>query len=210
MLALHSGPINRRQLAGRLWPDHDEAYAMARLREALFHLRRSAGGLIDAAGAALSLSRDTVVDLRDLEAHVRGLLSGTPRCSQDTDAVVGSRRLEAELLDGWYDIDWIDPERSRWNVFRLASLDALSDRCREQGCHRHALELAYAAVRVDPYRESAHHKIIELHLSSGNRAGALAHVEEYRRLMVDDLGLEPAGDLDEVLDLVRWGRSRDR
>ena len=60
-----------------------------------------------------------------------------------------------ELLLGWYD-DWVVIERERLTQLHLTALESLSDRLLSDGEHAKALQVALAAVQVDPLRESGH------------------------------------------------------
>ncbi|MDP9399167.1 MAG: bacterial transcriptional activator domain-containing protein, partial [Actinomycetota bacterium] len=49
-----------------------------------------------------------------------------------------------------------------------------------------------AAVQSEPLRESAHRRVIEVHLAEGNLGEALRQYQTYRRLVADELGLPPS------------------
>jgi DNA-binding SARP family transcriptional activator len=83
-------------------------------------------------------------------------------------------------------------------VFRQARLHALDDMCARylrRGNARAALEAGLAAIRVDPLRESAHRRVIEVHLAEGNAAEALRQYQLYRRALREELGLAPSGQI---------------
>jgi DNA-binding SARP family transcriptional activator len=54
-----------------------------------------------------------------------------------------------------------------------------------------AIDAARALVDIDPLAEDAHRRLIVTYARAGRRADALRQYLECRRLLVDDLGVEP-------------------
>jgi DNA-binding SARP family transcriptional activator len=106
--------------------------------------------------------------------------------------------LAADLLPGWTE-QWVVAERDWFRQVCLRALEQLSERFRASGDHFHAQETAQAAVRSDPLRESAHRRLIELHLADGNPAAALRQFTEYRSLLRTELGLSPSREIRQLL-----------
>lgn len=75
---------------------------------------------------------------------------------------------------------------------RLHALERLSTLLRRAGRFPAALQAALAAVACEPLRESAHRRVVEVHLAEGNASEALRHYDAYRRLLAHDLGLAPS------------------
>ena len=109
--------------------------------------------------------------------------------------------LCGDLLPGWYD-DWIVLERERFRQLRLRALDTLCERLAEAGCLDAALEAGLAAVAGEPLRESSHRAVVRVHLADGNVAEAIRQYRLYRQLLHDHLGLEPSGQMTELLPRV--------
>jgi DNA-binding SARP family transcriptional activator len=63
--------------------------------------------------------------------------------------------------------------------------------CHEDGDHAAATQAARSLVEVDPLDESAHRDLITAYARSGRRAHALRQYLECRRILVDELGMEP-------------------
>ena len=95
-----------------------------------------------------------------------------------------------DLLVGWYD-EWVLTDRDRLRQLRLHALEALSGHLLTIGNVATGLEAALEAVSVEPLRESAHRAVIRAHLAEGNRAEALRQFTHLRRLLHDELGVEP-------------------
>ncbi len=200
LLALLDRPVPRPTVAEQLWPERAGGVALTRLREALFQARRAGSALVVTSGCTVGLNESATVDIGEVEAAARDLMAG--RCDslpEAADRVLAQRLLDRELLADWHDLEWVEPERFRWDQFRLHTLEALSSACRACGCYRQAIELAQGALRVDPYHESCHALIIELHLEFGNRAAALRQFDRYRELIVCDLGLTPSARVEGLM-----------
>ena len=61
-----------------------------------------------------------------------------------------------------------------------------------------AATVAAEAVRLEPYRESSHRLLIAAHAAGGNRAEALRAYERCRRLLSEDLGVDPAPETESL------------
>jgi DNA-binding SARP family transcriptional activator len=55
-----------------------------------------------------------------------------------------------------------------------------------------ALQAGLTAVSAEPLRESAHRRVVEVHLAEGNPAEALRQYQSYRQLLRAELGLIPS------------------
>jgi DNA-binding SARP family transcriptional activator len=67
------------------------------------------------------------------------------------------------------------------------------------GRHCEALEAAYAAVRAEPLRESAHRTVVRVHLAQGNLAEALRAYEFFRTLVHEELGVPPTEQMTRLV-----------
>jgi DNA-binding SARP family transcriptional activator len=113
--------------------------------------------------------------------------------------------LSGELLPGWYE-DWVLLERDRLRQLRLHALEALADKLAAVGRHGEALQAAHAAVRLEPLRESARRAMVRIQLAQGNVAEALRTYESFRRYLVDELGVTPSSQMEELVAGIRCPR----
>lgn len=196
LLALHDRPLLRAFVAGVLWLDSPEERAAASLRSVLWRLRLPGRDLVEAGRAHVGLAPEVWVDVRDARAFARGVLSR----DVERDALVErwEARLGGDLLPHWYD-DWVLMERERFRELRLHALESLCDQLLEARDPAHAMEAALAAISADPLRESAHRALIRVHLSEGNHSDALRVYRRYRRLLHEELGVEPSDQLRGLL-----------
>jgi DNA-binding SARP family transcriptional activator len=183
-----SGRPARAAIAGHLWPDVPEDHALGSLRSTLWRLHKVAPGLIDVSGDALSLAAGVRVDVRELSdwaERVRDPHAGVE------DVTVPPAVLRGDLLPGWYD-DWVLLERERVRQLRLHTLEALAVRLLAVDRLADALEVAYAAVRAEPLRESAHRTVVRVHLAEGNLVEAIRAHSRFREMLWDELGVPPS------------------
>lgn len=185
-LALLERQVERKYAAFRLWPDKGEDRAMANLRSALWRVRQLPVALIDSTATHLRLDARVWVDARHGldDVDVEGMWTDTT--------------LAGELLPDWYD-EWLTVERERLRQHRLHRLEAASLQLRECGRVGDAIDLALRAISLEPLRESAHRLVIEAHLLEGNVADATRQYRDFRRMLWEELGVEPSHVLASLL-----------
>lgn len=191
-VCLHSGPVERRRVAGTLWPDGDEVRAAGNMRSALWRLKGSGIDVVDSDKAQLWLRHGTLVDIDVLCSWAHRLLRGRP-LPEDlhlADWHAGS----LDLLPGMYD-EWALIERECRRQLLLHALESLSRHLVAGGSAGEAVVVASTAVAAEPLRESAQLVLIEAHLAEGNLCEARRSFEVYRDLTVRELGVEPSGRL---------------
>lgn len=194
-VALHPGPATRPNVAGNLWMDVPEHRAMANLRSALWRLRRPGLTIVAARGDYLSLAPEIRVDTHELVSAAHGLIDGGAGVdAAELDRLTGP----SELLGDWYE-DWVLVEREHVRQLRLQALERLALQLAGRGDFGRATESALAAVSTEPLRESAHRALISVHLAQGNRSEAIRQYAIYRRMMREELDLEPSPLMTELV-----------
>jgi len=197
-LALHDGQASRPLVAGTLWPNAPEDKSRGSLRSAIWRLQVVAKGVVQATTTNLRLAASVRVDIdecRDLAARS----AEQPKDCTDRDARMLCAMLSADLLPGWYE-DWVILESERWRQVRLHDLETVARRLIDVGRYADAVLVALEAKDAEPLRESARAVLIEAHLRQGNRNEALRQYETYRKVMAEELGLEPTGRLHQLVE----------
>jgi DNA-binding SARP family transcriptional activator len=185
----------RTAIAGSLWPEASEAHAQGSLRSALWRMQKALPGLVLSSGDSLVLADGVGVDVEELSSWARRALEARPDADEWSTS---GGCLSGELLPGWYD-DWVLLERERLRQLRMHALEAVSQRLLDAGRFGDALQAAYAAVRAEPLRESAHRILVRIHLAEGNVGEALRAFEQFRELLADELGEQPSPRMNELL-----------
>ena len=191
-VALRRRRVERRQVAGTLWPFGDEERAAGNLRSALWRLRRTGINVLVADKWSLALHSHVIVDLHLMDQWATRLIEGT---SFGRDLAISPSVADAlDLLPGWYD-DWALAERERIRQRLLHALEALSGRLTGLGRFADAVDAALLAVSAEPLRESAQRALIEAHVAEGNLTEARRSFLAYRALVRRELGVDPPSDL---------------
>jgi DNA-binding SARP family transcriptional activator len=199
LLALRDRPVGRLHVAGTLWPDYSAERSLADLRTTLWRVNQCSEQVIVATPLVLGLDADIEVDVRNLAAFARRLnQAGTASESVDLDSV-RLAELAGDLLPDWYD-DWLQDEREGLRQIRLHALESLARGLSASGRHADAIQAALAAIRLEPLRETAHHALIEIHLAEGNWSEACRQFQRCRRLLRDELGIEPSDSMRLLLE----------
>lgn len=196
-LAIHPQPLLRAFVGGSLWGHSTERRAAGSLRSALWRLRHPTYTLVALTSDHITLSPTVAVDLREGEALAHRVLDTT----QDLDDVaeLNEEVLSADLLPDWTE-DWVLMERERYHQLRLRALETLCQRLTKKERFGQAVQAGIAAVAGEPLRESARRALIEAHLAARNVAAALREYEQFRRLLHDELGLNPSEELRRLVE----------
>ena len=187
-------PISRERAAGLLWDDVDGKQAATRLRTCLYRFGPITDQLIRRSDRTLSLASDVVVDHDSAVARGRRLCDPTS-AADATD--LETRTFAFDLLPGW-DEDWVIFEREAFQQLRFAALEAIAARCLAQGRYEESIQACLLVTRSDPLRESAHRLIARAHASDGNYAQALRELNQYAKLLEQEMGTRPS---EFVIDL---------
>jgi DNA-binding SARP family transcriptional activator len=187
-LALQQRPVQRVFVAGNLFMDSSEDRANARLRTALWRMRRRRCPIVSATSTHLALAAGTSVDVRESRDRARHIVAGSCELSS---ADVHALSVSGELLPDWYD-DWVLLERERFRQLRMHALEALCRELAVSGRYAQATEAGLAAVEVEPLRESAHRALIHAYLLEGNPCEAIRQYRLFRDMLMRELGLEPS------------------
>jgi predicted ATPase/DNA-binding SARP family transcriptional activator len=206
-------PHTRATLAGVLWPESPEVDARRNLSQALFQLRQTIRDT-DHTPPWLIITRDTLqlnpdadqrVDVVEFDrlvtacaTHRHEAIEACPACAQ---------RLEqaAELYRGDF-LQHFQIDNSlafeEWALFKreglhhqmletLAHLTAYQVRC---GAHAEVRRYAQRQLDLEPWREEAHRQVMQALADSGQRSAALAQYEACRKILLEELGVEPAAE----------------
>lgn len=195
-LALQRGPVPRLLVCETLWRGTDEHRAGASLRTALWRLHP--WRLIHGSASHLRLDPAVSVDLHRA-------IDGAQSVLRDTVPEHGLSALAVELVDsgdellpGWYE-DWVLAEREQFRLLRLNALDRLGERLLAAGLWCEVLQLALAAIRAEPLRESSRRLLIQVNLRQGNIVEAVRQYQRYAELLRIEIDSRPSWELQQLL-----------
>lgn len=196
-----SGYRRRDTLIATFWPDADCDSARHSLRQALYVLRRELG-------------RNILLTRGDEEVGVDPAALVCDAARFETLAREG-RSAEAmalyrgDLLPGFYLDDapdferWLDRERVRLRRMAAEAAWSIASQATVEGNGKEAARWARTAVDLDPFDESALHRLIEILDAQGDRAGALAAYEHFERRLAAEFEVEPSPETRRLIDTVK-------
>jgi DNA-binding SARP family transcriptional activator/class 3 adenylate cyclase len=212
VLLLHAGQVVAvERLVDELWgedpPDtaaHSLQVYVANLRKVLEPTRtkRSAGGVLQTRPPGYLLQ----VGPEELDLARFERLAGQGRAALAAGDPAGAARLLGEALGlwrGWALADVALAVSGQGEVVRLEErrLAALEDRIEAElalGRHRELVGELQALVAAHPLRERIHGQLMVALYRSGRQADALAAFKRARDRLVEELGIEPGAELQEL------------
>jgi DNA-binding SARP family transcriptional activator len=204
LLTLERGRgVSRDLLADTLWPGGLPPTWASALRSIMSrvrsHLAAALGGdgdgVLTARGGTyvLRLPDATVVDVEraadQVAAGQRALARGDPGQARSL-ATAATLSLRAPFLPD-HDSEWTTDQRERLGELLVSGLEVVGQAAIAVGEPAEAIAAGKAAVAASPLRESAHRCLMAAHAAAGNRAEALRVYEALRRLLADELGVDP-------------------
>ena len=200
-----SQPVPREVLADLLWPGRlpdgwrrDLAAVVSKLRALLGRLGLDASIALRGGGDSyqLAVSPRPEVDadaavawLAEAESGLRrGDLAGALQAAQSVAEVARRAFLPGEAGD------WVAQRRNALEDLLLAALEIIAEAAEPAAAVRAAQE----ASALRPLRETSHLKLIRAHLRAGNRAEAIGAYTRCRRLLAEELGVDPSPALQAV------------
>jgi DNA-binding SARP family transcriptional activator len=195
--------VTRDALADAVWPGGLPPTWASALRTVVSRVRaflaRSLGGsdvdLLVASGGTyrLRLPAGTVVDVEQAAERIvaaKDLLAGGSAAEALGLVEEAIQRLRAPFLPD-HDGDWVAAQRARLADRLVTALEIAGEAARAGGDAAAALTLAAEAVDRAPLRESAHRELMAAHVAAGNRAEALRAYQRLRRMLADEVGVDP-------------------
>ena len=201
-VALNDGAEDRGVLAGALWPDHTCSRAQANLRGVVWRLPAALHRCLILGTGTLAFDDRWEVDVHAAERLA--VTAGTDLRSR-ADGLPAASLFRYDLLPDW-DEPWLLVHRERYRQLRLHAIEDLARQHLEAGRPFHATDCALLAIASEPLRESAQWLLVRGHLAAGNRAAAWASYERFRRLLADELGVQPSPDLTALMHGVGYAR----
>lgn len=186
------------------WPDTAQESARRSLKVAV-SCARAVLDVPDAPSVIVSAQRTIGLRLRNADSVDVDLFENAAQTG--LAAQVGERRRMLERAAALWAGEPLPEERyAEWAIAWRENLTAryadvlrgLVAACHADGDHAAATQAARSLVEVDRLDESAHRDLITAYARSGRRAHALRQYLECRRLLVDELGMEPGQETSEL------------
>jgi DNA-binding SARP family transcriptional activator len=202
-LALHHDQaIDRGKLLQAMFTDRDPQRAGASLSQTLSRLRSIVGPdrLEKLPSGAVRLRGPVRIDVEvakdRLAASKLALARGDcASAAEVSDAVL--RELDGDVLAG-DEAEWLDEVRNEVADCREEALEARATAALRLGDWSAAVTAARALVAASPTRETGWSLLIEAQAGQGDAGLAAQTYDEFRRSLMDELGLRPSDKLREL------------
>ena len=206
-LVIEGRPVARNYLAELFWPDAPAAEGRGHLRRALHDLLQKAPGMLltDYATAQFNPALAGQTDL----AHFEALARRGDRPALEAAALCRGQFLEGLALDDCPAFEnWLVVEREAWLRRATETLECLLRG--HIGARRFdlALGLAWQLLRLDPWREERYGQLMSLLARTGDLAQADKVYRRYRRVLIQELGLEPSTEIETLHERLRLARAK--
>jgi DNA-binding SARP family transcriptional activator/predicted ATPase len=210
-------PHRRERLAGLLWPDLPERSARTNLRVALSNLRKVIGD--SSSSPVLCVSRQTIQLDSDADAWIdiqafADLLTALGRPKK----VVAYLRQAVELYRSGFLQGFSLPDSAEFEEWALlqqelfqrqvvSALRRLARWHERRGEYQQALPRARRLVALEPWQEAGQRQLMRLLALTGQRSAALAQYETFRRMLAEELGVEPEDETTALYERIRAGQA---
>lgn len=222
-------PHERATLAALLWPEMPDAPALRNLTQNLVWLRRAIAGdnyttpflfatrhqvqWNEGVSAKADTQLDTRVDvdaLRFLSLIERHNQRDRASATADLEAAVALYR--GDFLAGFslpdtpaFD-EWLLLRREQLRRLMLEALFTLANHSLASGDYQATIRHARQQLSMDHWREEAYRQLIHALAASGRSAEALAEYDHARRLLRNELGVEPQAETSQLAEAIRRGK----
>ncbi len=196
--------VSRDEMIRAIWPDRQPANPGAALRTQLSRLRGALGvqALAGRDTVELRLPPDTWIDveiaeraIRVAEAALRSNAWGEAWAQAHITLNISGR----PFLAG-FEAPWVDEVRRELTELEMRAREAIA----RAGIGLGGSELAGAErsartlIREAPFRESGYLNLMKALVASGNTAEALRTYDDLRKLLMEELGSAPGGEIQEL------------
>lgn len=208
VLALHARqPVSIDRLADVVWGDEPPGETANALQQRVSRLRGivdPAGGgdvLVQAGGGYALWFDDDQIDARRFEQLTatgrRQLADGNTRAAETTLSQA-LRLWCGPVLDGFADELWALGECRRLEELRLTAVEARAEAIVRQGDHERAVAELVDLAATHPLREQLRGQLMLALYGAGRQADALAIYDETRRMLAEELGVDPGPQLQTI------------
>ncbi|NUQ95243.1 MAG: AfsR family transcriptional regulator, partial [Streptomyces sp.] len=191
------------ELIDAVWGEEPPSQALAALRTYASRLRKvlDPGVLVsESGGYAVRGLAEGALDLavaQDLAAEAEKAKSAGDLCHARELLGRALALWDGEALAG-VPGPYAEAQRVRLEEWRLQLLESRLDMDLEQGCHAEAVSELTALTAAHPLRERLRELLMLALYRSGRQAEALAVYADTRRLLADELGVDPRPGLREL------------
>ena len=202
-LAVQNRPVSREHLVDLFWEDMPEARGRANLSWVLNKIAALLPGCLEADPHAVQFRRSTAYWL-DVDAFDELAAVGDAASLTAAVELFRGEFLEGLCLDGCAEFEiWLVGERERWRQRVAQALGELAAHHSRRGEHEQALRFARRLLALEPWREETYRLVMRLLARTGHPDEAQGQYHTCRRVLIDELGIEPSEETTALYDRIR-------
>jgi DNA-binding SARP family transcriptional activator/predicted ATPase len=204
-------PHHRETLATLLWPLDNETSARNSLRQALYELRKRLSDsdnsstpflLVTRQTVQFDLSSDHTLDVADFLTYIKhGAL-------EEAVSLYRGELLAGLACDSEPFEEWLRLTRTHFHNLAVDACFKVADQALARADAAQAQTYARRQLALEPWREEAHRQLMTALALSGERSAALAQYETCRRVLADELGVEPDEETTALYEQIKAGKLR--
>jgi DNA-binding SARP family transcriptional activator len=226
-LALEAEQPHRRDaLAGLLWPERPERAAHLSLNQALSNLRQAIGDrtapapLLRITPETIQFDRASDHDLdvaafshllnacdQHLHRHAETCTSCARRLHQAVELYRGDFLDQFFLSDSAAFEEWTLLKREQLHRRAIVAFARLADYHERRGEYDQAQQYTWRQLELDPWREESHRQLMRVLALSGQRSAALVQYATCRRVLAEELGVEPEEETTALYGRIQRGEA---
>jgi two-component SAPR family response regulator len=195
--------VSKDEIALTFWPDFSQAKVNSNFHATLWRVRKALGSktVIEFENGFYQFSGEVQIyfDVDEFES----LLSQIRQTGSPTERRTAMRRaMELYQTDYLIDIDmpWADDRRFELQGQFRAILSDLAADYFEKSNPASALEVYQLAVKLDPFQDEYHLRIMQCHATLGDVQSAKEHYHNYQANLEAEMGIQPDESLGEYLE----------
>jgi DNA-binding SARP family transcriptional activator/pimeloyl-ACP methyl ester carboxylesterase len=216
-LAVTGAPHSRETLATLLWPEYDQSSALANLRRELSRLKDGLGEqalTADRLQVELNPQAEFWLDVAAFQSQLKEGLGHAHTqdnlCSECVEALQNAVALyQSDFMAGFSLPD--APGFDEWQFFQAeelrrllaVALRSLIEAHIFRGEYTQAIPYARRWLSLDSLHEPAHRRLMQLYAWSGQQSAALRQYEECRRILFEELGIQPEAETQALYEAIK-------
>jgi DNA-binding SARP family transcriptional activator len=206
------GSLARERLAGLFWGDMPTGRAKANLRMAIYNLQQLLPGFLQVTRLNVAFNRamDYWLDVEQFEKQLAAGPHSIPHPIEPLKLTLALYR--GEFMQGIYPggspelEEWLLVERERLRQLALEGFQRYAAGLMDAGQYAQAARALRRLLRLEPWQESAHQQLMLALARSGDYTAALAQYETCRRLLAEELSVEPMLETTRLYERIRAAR----
>jgi predicted ATPase/DNA-binding SARP family transcriptional activator len=204
-LALQSQPRTRAFLAELFWPNRSEQLSRGNLNRVVHNLTHLLPKCLDVNRQTIGVASGDAIWI-DVAEFDRLATQGDLEALSSAADLYGGDLLADFVLDDCPEFEqWLEATREHWRQRTTQILQRLVEHHYHAGSYTEGITYAGRLIAIDPLQEAAHRAMMRLLVANGQRNAALAQYELCRRMLDEELGIEPESATVALYEQIRDG-----